>query len=569
MNPFEHYARLVDDTALAVFDGQLQLRDSNRAFREAFGDTGDVSLDTLLSTMEQGVLPSLLYELELQGATSPVSLALNTDSFRFVYRVVLHRLEEGEERLILASFRDETEKGFMEQTLRDRSLSLVSISPGIPVGFFRAARSGSIITVNRPMVDMLGYENEYDLFNAKIHETWVDPSDRDRMLRALEEEGTVSGLEVQWTRRDKRVLWVSISAYGVSDDSEGTQVFDAVVLNITKRKEAEEELNRYRNRLQEMVGEKTAELSKANDMLLMEVAERQKAETIQAVLHSITDAAITCQTLFNLLEQIHTHLSKLFHTPNLFFAFYDSSHNSYSFPYSMDQKDSAVGFTIPGYMEGTLTDLVRLKGEPRLIDRKAYEELLARGGVRDFGSIGEQWMGVPLRDASGVWGVLVVKSYEIVNAYTPEDLRLFSRISEHIALAISRHRAEQELRRNGALFRSVLEGETRGIIVTDSDGAIVYINPVLSREMELPPEEVRGREMSVMLHSDDNPVLAETVENWKRGGGRPVILRVLPGPCIMRAQPLRDSFSNLLGMIAIEESLEEVHPSDMSEPGEP
>ncbi|MDP0953372.1 hypothetical protein Q6283_29265, partial [Klebsiella pneumoniae] len=82
----------------------------------------------------------------------------------------------------------------------------------------------------------------------------------------------------------------------------------------TKRKQAEDELTSYRNRLQEMVDEKTGELTRANDMLLLEVAERQKAETVQAVLHSITEAAGTAQSMFGLLENIHAHLSRLFYT---------------------------------------------------------------------------------------------------------------------------------------------------------------------------------------------------------------------------------------------------------------
>lgn len=561
----------MDDTALAVFDRRLKLVDSNQAFAAAFGREPDLSLDRVLAVMEQseGVLPSLLYELELQGRTSPVSLALNTDKFRFLYRVSLFRVDEAGESMVLASFRDETEKGFMEQTLRDRNLSLVTISPGIPVGFFRAARSGNIISVNRPLVDMLGYENEYELFNASIPDTWVDPSDRERMLQALMDNDTVSGMEACWMRRDKSRIWVSISAYGVSGDSGETILFDAVVLNITQRREAEEELRRYRNRLQEMVEEKTVELTRANDLLLMEVAERQKAETIQAVLHAITDAAVTAQSLFGLLEEIHAQLSRLFYTPNLYFAFYDPADNSYSFPYAVDQHDGAVGFTIPGYMDGTLTDLIRTGGEPRLVDQNAHREMISKGQVRDVGSPSEQWMGVPLRDSSGVWGVLATQSYDIINAYTPGDLNLFARIAEHVALAISRHRTEQELRRNGALFRAVLEAENRGIIVTDSDGTVVYINPVLSREMEIPPEDVRGRELSVILHPEDHIPLAEAVESWKRGGARAVLLRILAGTCTVSAQPLRDAPGRLLGMIAIEQAGGDTPPEGTSEPRVP
>jgi len=98
---------------------------------------------------------------------------------------------------------------------------------------------------------------------------------------------------------------------------------------------------------------------------------------------------------------------------------------------------------------------------------------------------------------------------------------------------------------------------------------VVYINPVLSREMEIPPEHVRGRELSNILHTEDQIPLAEAVEIWKRGGARPALLRILSGACTVSAQPLRDSTGRLLGMIAIEEKIEELHPADLSEHMEP
>jgi len=51
------------------------------------------------------------------------------------------------------------------------------------------------------------------------------------------------------------------------------------VRNITERKQAEEELKKHRERLEDLVEERTAELKKANARLQQEVAERERMET--------------------------------------------------------------------------------------------------------------------------------------------------------------------------------------------------------------------------------------------------------------------------------------------------
>ena len=68
-------------------------------------------------------------------------------------------------------------------------------------------------------------------------------------------------------------IWFNISVYGPKKD-----YFVAIFENITKRKELEQELNSYNQRLEEVVAKRTAEYAQTNQKLTKEIMERQKIE---------------------------------------------------------------------------------------------------------------------------------------------------------------------------------------------------------------------------------------------------------------------------------------------------
>ena len=68
-------------------------------------------------------------------------------------------------------------------------------------------------------------------------------------------------------------IWLNISVYGPKKDH-----FVAIFNNITKRKEMEQELNSYNQRLEEVVARRTAEYAQANKRLTGEIMEHRKTE---------------------------------------------------------------------------------------------------------------------------------------------------------------------------------------------------------------------------------------------------------------------------------------------------
>ena len=514
MNPIEFFAREHDETAIAVYDGKLTFLDCNTEFRNIFLLNSELSLSDLLGQMVSGedFLSQMMMVVEVEKCNGSCTIAYSSDGNRREFRVGLIAYGEGSEKRYICSFRDVTEYLFVQKVLMHRSDSLESLDRNSPVGVFKAAVGGNILYVNSGLVSMLGYENEHQVYNLEIAETWVDVNDRAEMLNVLSEKKIVNGFETRWKRKDGSVFWASLTATSQLDTKGNLIYIEVVALDIDEKKRAENDLKRLQNRLHSIIETKTAELKRSNNNLLKEVADRQKAESIYSVLHSIAEETVKTESLQTLLEFIHHELSKVIHTPNLYFAFYNKHTGSYSFPYSVDQEDGVVSFLSSESMRGSLTDHVRMTGKPVLVDNDEYSKMTREGAIKSVGSPSEQWMGVPLKDSHGVWGVLVVQSYSMKNVFSNRDLVLLSGLGDSISMAISRYRAEQDRRRIESLYNTVVDNLIQGVIMCDPVDRILFANRAFSRIVGVPAEELEGKTFYELVSEKDAEKAASVME---------------------------------------------------------
>ncbi len=155
-----------------------------------------------------------------------------------------------------------------------------TLQDNVPVGVFRtsAGADGRVLSANAALAKMLGRKSMEDLIDRPVADFYLRREDRERLLDHISSAGTVSGYEVEFKRVDGKAFWGAVSARVVRGDDGKIAYVDGVVEDVTHRKQAEEELARSRQHLEELVAERTGELSEANKRLLREAADRKRVE---------------------------------------------------------------------------------------------------------------------------------------------------------------------------------------------------------------------------------------------------------------------------------------------------
>jgi PAS domain S-box-containing protein len=110
-------------------------------------------------------------------------------------------------------------------------------------GILQTGFDGQIITANRAMARILGYESADELMRAapNMRSFYVNAEKRTELQRLLQEHAAVADYEIQWRRRDGSQIWVSVDIHVIRNE-QGTPHYEGTVKDITELKRTEEAL---------------------------------------------------------------------------------------------------------------------------------------------------------------------------------------------------------------------------------------------------------------------------------------------------------------------------------------
>ncbi len=168
-----------------------------------------------------------------------------------------------------------------EESLRASETQLRQIIDLVPHMIFAKDREGRFLLVNRAMADAYGMPVE-QLTGRR--QTGLHP-DQDELRRMLEDDRTViesgqrltipqqSFTDAAGKRRFLQAIKIPYTVPGVSE-----RAVLGVAVDITPLKQAEDELRKAHDELEQRVQRRTAQLASANEGLTREIAERKRAE---------------------------------------------------------------------------------------------------------------------------------------------------------------------------------------------------------------------------------------------------------------------------------------------------
>lgn len=139
-----------------------------------------------------------------------------------------------------------TEKALKESEKQFRNIFETAVE-----GIYQNTIKGKYITANPRMAEILGYESPDALMKevTNIKNLYVDSSHRDAFLKILLHHGIVSDFETEMYRKDRKKVWVSINARAVKDGQGEFKYMEGLLIDITKRKEAEQKKGELQKRL--------------------------------------------------------------------------------------------------------------------------------------------------------------------------------------------------------------------------------------------------------------------------------------------------------------------------------
>jgi len=271
--------------------------------------------------------------------------------------------------------------------------------------------SGCFIFVSAAFERIFGYSPAEVVGRPMIELVW--PEDRAKTLRAVDE--IVAGklkphFENRYVRKDGRVVHIMWSARW----SETDRVRIAVARDITERK---------------------------------------RAESMQAALYDISEAAHTAEDLMALFKRIHCIVGELLPARNFLVALGEEGKDQLTFSYMakadaalsapLDADESAAALACKLNL-GTLSAAVIRCDRPVLLtpdDRAALPEYVQSNALNES----LDWLGVPLRTPKGIIGALVVQNQCGDARYTEADMGLLQFVSTQIAAAIERKQIQDWL----------------------------------------------------------------------------------------------------------------------------
>jgi PAS domain S-box-containing protein len=253
--------------AFVIVDMKGRIQESNHAYQSMLGYSEEELCHLTYSditpekwhALEKSIIEDQIllqgrapiYEKEYQrkdGSVFPVELS-----------TFLIRDEAGNPLSMWAIVHDITERKRAEAALKESEEKYNQ--------FFRTSRDcvfitkdGRLIDVNDAAVELLGYSSREELLRVKVSDLYAESEAEAKHFYKIAECGYVKEYPVDFCRKDGGIRHTLVTSSARYDTNGKLIGFQGTVRDVTEQRQNEEELRKYREKLEVLVAERTKEL---------------------------------------------------------------------------------------------------------------------------------------------------------------------------------------------------------------------------------------------------------------------------------------------------------------------
>jgi two-component system cell cycle sensor histidine kinase/response regulator CckA len=165
----------------------------------------------------------------------------------------------------------------MKEAIRKSQEKYSGIFENIQDVYYETSLDGVILEISPSIEKISPYKRE-NLLDMKVDQFYFSPRDRAGLTRTLLEDKKITDYEILLKLGGDEPACVSLNSVLIADEQNIPLKIVGSMRDITARKSAEAELYTYREHLEELVQERTADLEKAGKKLKEEMNQRLQTE---------------------------------------------------------------------------------------------------------------------------------------------------------------------------------------------------------------------------------------------------------------------------------------------------